>query len=430
MFCRGLREDLAPISLAEYELRLKQSVVNERHPGTPLVVSEHNLLLHQAMIQLSPEEERKVGSLITDLKTNPNGLFDHDYPNFKLASAPFQPGGGSTTATWTTKSSLLASQRVRDSLAPVIETKVVSLTQLSIERPLVLSEDVVVVSAGASILWLQAGEKRFEFKTTSVIGGAAALLEDGTVVIGRGRTVYWLKDGLKRYEFTATEDFRSGPAVLSDGSIVIGSDDDHVYWLKDGVKLNAYKTFGDVRSAPALLSDDTVVVGSTDGRVYWLKSGQKMFEFQSGGAVLGSPVVMWDGTVVIGSTDDYVYWLKDGRKRFSYKTGGDVVATGVLLSDGTVVIGSEDYTLYWLRDGQKSYEFQGQVRASPAVLADDTVIVGVGLSLHWLKNGFSRLSFQSDLEHFGSPVMLETGTVLVTSMKRQGAAEGRLSWLD
>lgn len=426
--CKGLREDHAPLNFTEYELRLRQSVVNFRAPGAALMMTDPSTVLSQATVQLDPEEESRVSQAIRLLQDSPQGVFSH--PDHRLIMAPFIPIGGAVEAMWMTKSMMTPSKITRQTFGAVTPSHTFSVDGVTSERPALLPDGTVVTAFGASIYWLKDGVKRHEFRTVEVSASSPAVLADGTIVVGKGRRVYWLKNGVKRFEFQTGGVVNSSPAVLSDGTIVIGSNDHKVYWLKNGENKFEFLTGGDVRSSPTVLADDTVVIGSSDRKVYWLKDGVKQFEFETGGAVEGSGTVLFDGTVVIGSRDDIVYWLKDGVRRFEYKTNGDIHTAPVLLSDGSIVIGSDDYGLYWLKDGVKNFEFQGQVRSSPAVLSDDTIVIGVGVSIYWIKNGIKRFEFQKDGETYSSPVVLQDGTVVVGADNGRRYDNGRLFWLD
>jgi hypothetical protein len=428
--CPGIVEESTPINLSEYELRLKQAVINFRAPGAPIVMSEPSLILMQAMAQLSSDEEARVAAVLEQITTSKDGFFDAAHRNYRFALAPFIPMGGAIDAVWPTKAQLLASSTTRKNLGLVTPAHIFKFDGPVAERSVVLDDGTVVTAVGSSIIWLKSGTKRYEFKTRDLIGSSPALLGDGTVVVSRGQKVYWLKNGEKRFEYTTSGDVLSSPAVLSDGTIVIGSDDHKVYWLKNGEKEDEFATGGPVRSSPAVLADDTVVIGSKDRKVYWLKDGEKKFEFETGDAVTGSAAILADGTAVVGSLDDHVYWLKDGVKRFDFKTGGDVRSSPAVLSDGSVVVGSDDYVLYWLKDGAKTYEFQGLVRSAPVVLSDDTIVVGVGISIHWLKNGISRFDYKSQGETYGSPVVLTDGSVVVGADNGRKFDNGRIFWLE
>lgn len=428
--CPGIIDEHAAINLSEYELRLKQAVVNFRAPGTPLVMSEPSLVLMQATIQLSDEEEKRVASIVRQLKESPDGIFDQADVNYRFAMSAFIPMGGSLDGMWPTKAQLLSASTTRKNLGLVTPAHTFKFDGPVAERPVLLEDGTIVVAAGPSILWLKNGAKRFEFRTRDLVGSSPAVMGDGTVVVARGQKVYWLKNGVMRHEFSTSGDIHSSPAILSDGTIVIGSDDDKVYWLKNGEKEYEFQTGGDVRSSPAVLSDDSIVIGSKDHKVYWLRDGEKKFEFETRDAVVGSAAILWDGTAVMGSMDDFVYWLKDGVKRFEFKTGGDIKSSPAVLSDGSVVIGSDDYVLYWLKDGAKTYEFQGQVRSAPTVLSDDTIVVGVGISIHWLKNGISRFDFRSQGESYGSPVVMADGSVVVGADSGRRFDNGRVFWLE
>lgn len=428
--CGGMVEDVAAISVSEYEIRLKQSVVNFRAAGTPLVMAEPSLLLMQSMVQLSEAEDKRVSNLISQIKGAADGLFNSSDPDFRFALSPFMPMGGAMDGFWASKAQVVTANSTRKNLGLVTPTHMFKFDGPFSERPVLLEDGTAVVAAGASIYWLKDGAKRYEFKTRDLIGSSPAMLGDGTVVIARGQKVYWLKNGAKRYEYMIGADIYSSPAILADGTVVIGSDDAKVYWLKNGEKQYEFATGGAVRSSPAVLPDDTVVLGSKDHKVYWLKDGEKKFEFETRDAVVGSAAILWDGTVVVGSLDDSVYWLKDGVKRFEFKTGGDVESSPAVLSDGTVVIGSGDYVLYWLKDGSKTYEFQGLVKSPAVVLSDDTIVVGVGISIHWLKNGISRFDYKSQGESYGSPAVMPDGTVVVGSDNGHKYDNGRIFWLE
>lgn len=229
----------------------------------------------------------------------------------------------------------------------------------------VVGGDTVVI--GTDVLHGRAladGDPRWEYRSPAADGCDDAL---GAVFIGTpvvdGTTVV----AVSAEGTVHAVDLASGEAIwtndepgcglvarphVAEGEVTVG-DGDGILWtisLDDGTVVRRVDLSDPIRAAVTFEGDRGAVgtgagvVGiGTDGRVRWTTDLAE--------AVDSSPAIV-DGLVVVGSNDRRVYALDldTGEVVSSFRTGGEVLSSPAVLDDETVVVGSSDDAVRALTD--------------------------------------------------------------------------------
>lgn len=155
-----------------------------------------------------------------------------------------------------------------------------------------------------------------------------------------------------------------------------------------------------IRTSP-LVANGLVYFGAGDGGFYAVstETGTLRWSLKTKGQISSSPVLA-DGVIYVGASDNTLYALDaetgDMIWPGGFKTADDV-ACAPAYSDGLVYFLSNDMILYaaYAASGATKWAVRvaGVSRASTPVVADNTVYVGGGLSLHAFQAQSGRLKW-------------------------------------
>ena len=147
-----------------------------------------------------------------------------------------------------------------------------------------------------------------------------------------------------------------------------------------------------------------------------------------------APIEMSDGTVIVVSEAGLIYFLNpNGTLKIKYDTGGVIFASPAVLDDGTVVVGVgheeglEKAHIYFLKLNEEGtavelkaqYEMRAYILTSPVVLSDGTVVVAdLYETIYFLTFDGTNIEVKAEYETNGSTLSLERmsdDTVVVKS---------------
>ena len=221
--------------------------------------------------------------------------------------------------------------------------------------------------------------------------------------------------------------FSIAPEIMKDGTIVTGAhgSSGSIRFIRPDGTQTKFPTNSRVTSVPTVMEDGTAVVCNHGGMVFFFNpDGTKKgsFDMKSEGNY-SQPLALKGGTVVIGGGDSgYVHFLKsDGSKKASFKTGGNVKSSPSVMQDGTIVVGSGDGKIYFLNpDGTKKSSFQtgGAVGGKPLVAKDGTVVVGSsdGNVYLFTPEGKLKATYDTGSRVGGNLDEMKDGTIVFYSM--------------
>lgn len=311
-----------------------------------------------------------------------------------------------------------------------------------------------------------------------------AIAADGTIYIGgaSGNLRAVNPDGTIKWSFAAgTGATRSTPAIADDGTVYIGGTNGRVYAVNPNgtQKWNSGNLTGtsEISGSPTIGADGTIYIGSRNGNLYAMNPDGTRKWFRSVGAVhMGSPCIGADGVVYIGGGFNLSAVNPDGTVKWVYPTGYTIQSSPALSPDGTrVYVGScdaylhavntADGTMAWQTtvplipastsssvavapngmlyigsngasasmgggalfaidpNGEIVWEYQTayDIRSSPAVNADGTVVIGVmdGFVYAFNPDGTKKWQFLTSASAsgiYGSPAIAADGSVVVQSI--------------
>lgn len=229
------------------------------------------------------------------------------------------------------------------------------------------------------------GGEKWSFKTGGWVDASPAIGTDETVYFGSwDRNFYAVTpDGKQKWKFAAGGPVESSAAIGAHGTIYFGSHDKNFYALNpDGTVKWKFATLGVVVSSPAINEKGNIYFTSIDGRLYALdEDGKELWHLWTGGVGESSPVLDGEGAIYLGVNNTFCCVTPQGAKKWWF--GYPVVrGSAVVASDGMVFFSG-------LNEGAGTmYEFSpegivktttnvgGEVRCSPAIGADGTIIIG------------------------------------------------------
>ncbi len=207
------------------------------------------------------------------------------------------------------------------------------------------------------------GEKKWEFKTDSLVVSAPVPGPHGSVYFGTYDNTFYSVDeitGEKKWEFKADGWISSSPTFSADGKVYFGSWDKKIYALdaKTGKTVWDYNTMGDVRGSICVGPDGSIYAGSFDGNVYAIDGGSGTMKWRrdTGGKVLSGPVMDDKGTLYVGNLDGKLtaYDSRTGARKWEFKAGDKIHGSPAVSADGIIYFGSEDNKLYALDSNKLS----------------------------------------------------------------------------
>jgi len=231
------------------------------------------------------------------------------------------------------------------------------------------------------------GALKWSYRTSSSIGGAAALGADGSAYVGlTGQVIALWDDGTVKWAspFRFTSGSSPSPMLIDkNGILYFGADDKQVYAVNsDGAAKWSYTTGGAIRYGCATSPDGaSVYATSSDGCVYALNSANGTLKWKTA-AIAGvyNCAVAGDGTVYVGSTNGKLYaFAPDGTQKWTFQSQSKVTCAPAIAADGTVYFGSQDMNLYALDPtGHLKWYYRtgGPIYSAPTLDASGTIIFG------------------------------------------------------
>jgi len=228
-------------------------------------------------------------------------------------------------------------------------------TRSRVGVPAILSDDTVVICDYAHVYWLKDGQLQHRFKTLSSesnINAPLVLSDDVIVVTMNSGHLYWLKDGYRLFSVNGGYRGESAPVVLEDESIVGISGSGELTWVKDGVvlyqaMLEKGQYFGDPKLS---VTHDGTIVAVAGGNVGWFRNGYQTAHIDLGRAIAAPPIVLSDNTVVISQWYKKLFWLRDGEMIHEVEFDKNPTALHLLKKD--VVLFQNRDQFYWLAKGE------------------------------------------------------------------------------
>ncbi|MCL6519331.1 MAG: PQQ-binding-like beta-propeller repeat protein [Armatimonadetes bacterium] len=267
----------------------------------------------------------------------------------------------------------------------------------------------------------------------SVGGGLSspAIGPDGTIYIGGSSSLYALNsNGTFKWSASIGSSTRSSPAIASDGTIYIGSNSDRLYAFNSNGTLKwSYLTGGDITGSPAVAPDGTIYIGSRDGKLYALNpNGTRKWSCTLGDMHMSSPAVGPDGKIYVGSSNSKLYAVNptNGSILWNYSAGDGILSSPAISSDGSkIFFGAYDGYCYAINasDGSLIWKFlagykNGSTTSSPAIGPNGTVYVGSNYGTLYALDpatGAEIWHFETGSDIRSSPAVTADGTIIFST---------------
>lgn len=264
------------------------------------------------------------------------------------------------------------------------------------------------------------GTVQWTYRTSTSIGGSAALGSDGSVYLGvTGQLIALSNTGsplwADPFRFSGTASPTS-VQIGRDGTLYFGTNDYNVYAVNpDGTSKWSFNTGSAVRYSPSLSPDgSTVYVTSGDGRVYALESSNGTLKWKTAAiSAIYNPAVADDGTVYVGSINGKLYaFTASGSQKWAFQAQSKVTCAPAVAADGTIYFGSQDANLYALdATGAKKWYYRtgGAIYSAPTLDATGVAIFSAWPGTLTALNSLGGVSWTRTLSaNAYSPVVIDS----------------------
>lgn len=262
---------------------------------------------------------------------------------------------------------------------------------------------------------------------------APVLLDSETMLIGAyNNKIYTidLVDGSSAEFFTEAKNRWVGAPLLVDDVLYAPNSNGNIYALTtDGETLWTFETDAAIWATP-VYADGRLFVASQDHHLYAVNAntGDEIWDLDLGASAVGSPALAEDGTLYIGTFGSEVFAIdsQGGSTLWRLNTEDWVWGSPLIESDGMLYVTDMGANLYAIDPATETIVWQKQVdtgssiTGSPLLYNDALFVVtrsGVIASYDLQGERLWKEELgEEDGEFYGTPVVSEDGTILVSAV--------------
>jgi len=326
-----------------------------------------------------------------------------------------------------------------------------SLYDSRCSSPVLTWDGMVVVGNRTSLYaFTRSGVERWQVVTTSAVAIQADVLNGlGSPAVGTNDVVYINTSNGTVYAITSagaiTNLFETTPQNRW-SSIAIGNENQIIFSQglafysvgANGARQWTNTLTGDNYSSPAIGSNETTYAGQSDApaKLYAVNNSDGITSntWTMVGAMYSSPALDTNGTIYTASSNKLYAFSPDGLTTQTWTVAGvaQIYSSPAIGTNGVIYIGGGSNLYAFNTNGTtaKIWGADGEVKSSPAIAADGSIIVGVttgttGIIYSFNPDGTTNWVYGTDYEiHFQSPLIDSEGTVYISDIFRIYAIYG------